>query len=246
MFDHALFDAGRSGSGTFQRRHGWMALAYIFEGILLGALALVPLINTEALPRILGGIMMPVPPPPAGTHATPGARVVRPRVWIDPLVIPPVIPNTVVQLRDEPVLPPSEALAVAGDVPGGIPDGLPGGILHGIGVGETPPPPPAASRSTPVKQIVVGGQVEAAKIIFQPTPEYPALAKMARIQGTVRLEAVISRDGRVEDLKVLSGHPLLVKAAVEAVSRWRYQPTLLNGEPVEVLTTIDVNFRLGE
>lgn len=246
MFDHALFDAGRSGSGTFQRRLGWMALAYVFEEILLGALALVPLVNTEALPKFLGGITTPVAPPPAGTRAAPGARAERPRVWIDPLVIPPVIPNTVVPLRDEPALPPSEALGVAREVPGGISDGLPGGILHGIGVGDTPPPPPVASRSTRVKQIVVGGQVEAAKIIFQPPPEYPALAIMTRIQGTVRLEAAISRDGRVEDLKVLSGPPLLVKAAVEAVSRWRYQPTLLNGEPVEVLTTIDVNFRLGE
>ena len=76
--------------------------------------------------------------------------------------------------------------------------------------------------------------------------EYPPLAKMARIQGTVRLEAIISKDGTIQDLKVIQGHPLLVKAALEAVQRWRYQPTLLNGEPVEVVTEIDVNYTLAE
>lgn len=88
--------------------------------------------------------------------------------------------------------------------------------------------------------------MEQAKWIFHPNPEYPPLAKMARIQGSVRLEAVISKDGTIQDLKVLGGHPLLVKSALDAVSRWRYQPTLLNGEPVEVVTEIDVNFTLSE
>jgi protein TonB len=83
-------------------------------------------------------------------------------------------------------------------------------------------------------------------LIFQPRFEYPALAKMARIQGVVRLEAVISRDGTIQSLKVISGHPLLIKAALDAVQRWRYQPTLLNGQPVEVATEIDVNFALAE
>ena len=90
----------------------------------------------------------------------------------------------------------------------------------------------------------MGGQVVAAKLLRKPEPVYPPLAKMARIQGVVRLEAIIAKGGTVKDLKVLSGHPLLVKAALDAVQRWRYQPTLLNGEPVEVLTTIDVFFRL--
>jgi protein TonB len=88
--------------------------------------------------------------------------------------------------------------------------------------------------------------VEAARPIFAPKPVYPPLAIIARIQGTVRLEAIINKDGTIQDLKVLSGHPLLVKAAIEAVARWRYQPTLLNGDPVEVLTEIDVNFCLPQ
>jgi protein TonB len=88
--------------------------------------------------------------------------------------------------------------------------------------------------------------VQAAKILRQVTPAYPPLAKQARISGEVRLEAVISRQGNVESLQVLSGHPLLVKAAIEAVSQWLYKPTLLNGETVEVLTQIEVHFKLGE
>jgi protein TonB len=88
--------------------------------------------------------------------------------------------------------------------------------------------------------------VEAARLIFGPKPAYPRLAIMARIQGAVRLEAIIGRDGRVEHLTVVEGHPLLVGAATDAVSRWRYQPTLLNGEPVEVETEIVVSFTLGE
>jgi periplasmic protein TonB len=106
------------------------------------------------------------------------------------------------------------------------------------------PPPPPPPKPKVVQRIRVGGQVELAKLIYKPEPEYPPLAKMARIQGTVRLEAIIAKDGTIQDLKVLSGHPLLVKAALDAVKRWRYQPTLLNGEPVEVVTEVDVNFTL--
>jgi protein TonB len=91
-----------------------------------------------------------------------------------------------------------------------------------------------------------GGDVSAAKLIYQPKPEYPQLARMARIEGAVELEAVIGKDGTIEELKVLKGHPLLVNAALEAVRQWRYQPTLLNGEPIEVVTEIKVNFKLAE
>jgi len=97
-----------------------------------------------------------------------------------------------------------------------------------------------------LSRIRVGGMIEQAKLIFQPSPEYPQLAKMARIQGTVRLEAVIAKDGTIEELKLVSGHPLLVKAAMDAVWHWRYQPTQMNGEAVEVITEVDVNFTLGQ
>ena len=120
-----------------------------------------------------------------------------------------------------------------------------GGVLGGIISSSAPPPPPPPKAVTP-KRIRLGGQVEQAKLMFQPKPEYPPLAKMARIQGTVKLEALISKDGTIQELKVISGHPLLVKAAVSAVQQWRYRPTLLSGEPVEVQTEIDVIFTLSE
>jgi protein TonB len=88
--------------------------------------------------------------------------------------------------------------------------------------------------------------VQQANLIRQPRPVYPPLAKAARVQGTVKFEAVIAKDGTIQNLKVISGPPLLVNAALEAVKQWQYKPTLLNGEPVEVITTIDVNFTLSQ
>jgi len=161
----------------------------------------------------------------------------------DLMKAPTVIPKTIAKVKPEPVV---QSAGVVGGVSGGMPGGSVGGVLGGIigGVSAGPPPPPPPKPKTP-QRIRVGGQVEAAKLIYKPTPQYPPLAKMARIQGTVRLEAVIAKDGTIQDLKVLSGHPLLVKAALDAVKQWRYQPTLLNGQPVEVVTEIDVNFTLA-
>jgi protein TonB len=172
-------------------------------------------------------------------------RIIRRITVEDIMKAPTVIPKTIARIKDEPE-PPQQAAGVVGGVPGGMPGGSAGGVIGGIigGVLSYAPPPPP--KPTTPKRIRVGGQVESAKLIFQPKPEYPPLAKMARIQGTVKLEAIISKDGNIQDLKVLQGHPLLVKSAIEAVSRWRYQPTLLNGDPVEVVTEIDVNFTLAE
>jgi protein TonB len=83
-------------------------------------------------------------------------------------------------------------------------------------------------------------------VIYQPKPEYPALAQESHVEGTVRLRAVIGTDGRIRNLKVVRGHPALVRAALPAIARWHYKPTVLAGEPVEVETEIDVSFRLHE
>ena len=114
-------------------------------------------------------------------------------------------------------------------------------------------PPPAAPEAKPIAKPAakatptrVGGDVQAAKLIHQVRPIYPPLAKQARIQGLVRLQAAIARDGSIQNLALTSGHPLLVPAALEAVKQWRYRPTTLNGETVEVLTVIDVNFTLQQ
>jgi protein TonB len=110
------------------------------------------------------------------------------------------------------------------------------------------PPPPKPKPEIPVvpKQIRVSTGVQAAKVIRQVKPAYPDLARKARVQGTVKLTAVIGRSGTVSNLQLISGHPLLVPAAVNAVSQWVYEPTLLSGEPVEVITQIDVNFTLSQ
>jgi protein TonB len=155
------------------------------------------------------------------------------------MVQPKVIPQQVAMIEEEP-LPPPVVGGVVGGVDSGLAGGAAGGMLGGIIAAPPPPPPPP-----PQERIRVGGQVQSARLLNQTRPVYPPLARQARIQGTVRLEAIINKEGFIEELSVVSGHPLLIQAALDAVSKWRYQPTLLNGVPVEVVTTIDVNFTLG-
>jgi periplasmic protein TonB len=95
-------------------------------------------------------------------------------------------------------------------------------------------------------KIRIGGNVQASRIVSQPKPVYPPEAKAARIQGTVQLTVEIAADGKVKDVSLISGPPELVRSAVEAVSQWVYRPTLLNGEAVEVITTVDVNYTLAQ
>ena len=130
-------------------------------------------------------------------------------------------------------------------------NGVPGGILQ---PGANVAPPPRPTEPVPVKHppdtaiarlIKVGGQVAAALLRHRVDPVYPPLARQARISGIVELQGIIAKDGRIRELKVLRGHPLLVKAALDAVSQWIYEPTRLNGEPVEVDAPITVNFRLN-
>jgi periplasmic protein TonB len=146
-------------------------------------------------------------------------------------------------IKEEEMPPDVSAVGVAGGVSGGVPGGQAGGVIGGIigGVPGTnvPPPPPTPQR------IRVGGSVQQARLINRVTPSYPPLARQARVQGTVRLQAIIAKDGTIQQLEVISGHPLLVQAALDAVRQWRYQPTLLNNEPVEVVTTVDVVFTLS-
>jgi protein TonB len=170
------------------------------------------------------------------------------------LLAPKAVPKEVATIKEEELPPPTSGVAgVVGGVPGGVAGGAPGGVLGGI-IGSVPtaapppPPPPAKKEEKPVtpQRIKVGGNVQQARLIRQPKPVYPALAKQARIQGIVKLSAVIAKDGTIQQLEVISGHPLLVPAALEAVKQWVYQPTTLNSEAVEVVTQIDVNFTLSQ
>jgi TonB family protein len=106
--------------------------------------------------------------------------------------------------------------------------------------------PSAAEKAAMPSRIVVGSNVQAASLESQITPVYPPLAKQARISGVVKLAVIIAKDGTISDIKVISGHPLLIPPALEAVKTWRYKPTLLNGVPVEVSTQVDVNFTLSD
>ncbi|MGB9459245.1 MAG: M56 family metallopeptidase [Bryobacteraceae bacterium] len=119
-------------------------------------------------------------------------------------------------------------------------------IHNGIAMMRISPDEPTSSGNgeTP-KRVDVGSNVQALRLISKVDPVYPPLAKQAKIQGTVELSAVIGKDGRVQDLRVIRGHPLLVQAALDAVKNWVYQPTLVNGEPVEVKTSIQINFALA-
>jgi protein TonB len=157
------------------------------------------------------------------------------------LVAPKVIPKEIKIIKEE-AEPDPGAMGMTGGVPGGVAGGSMGGVLGGVigGAGGAPPPP--RPNVTRIRQ---GGAVTAASLINKITPVYPPLARQTRVSGTVRLHAIISKEGTVQQLEVLSGHPLLVQAALDAVRQWRYRPTLLNGEPVEVDTTIDVIFSLN-
>jgi len=121
--------------------------------------------------------------------------------------------------------------------------GVSADTLLGNTAGPVPAFPPAADGS---KRITIGGNVQQSKLVSQPRPVYPPLAKQARIQGVVHLAALIGKEGNVLDLAVISGHPLLAASALDAVRQWVYKTTLLNGEPVEILTQIDVNYTLAD
>ena len=128
-----------------------------------------------------------------------------------------------------------------GGVPGGVPGGAMGGVLGGI-ISNAPAVVPKVA--TP-QRVRVSQGVSKVCWCSKVKPTYPPLARQAHIQGTVVLQAVISKDGSIENLHVISGHPMLVPAAMDAVKQWKYKPYFLNGEPVEVETTINVNFTLA-
>lgn len=227
-------------------------VSVILQVMIVGVLILIPLIYTQRLPAAMMTTLItappPPPPPPPPASAMQKMQVVKPIVRLmhnGELLAPRAIPKEVKMVKEEVAPPDVNSIGVEGGVPGGVAGGSTGGVIGGILGGMVPtaaPPPPPKQHTGPVK---VGGQVQEAMLISKPLPVYPPLARQARITGTVVLHAIISKDGRVEELTVISGHPLLVQAAKDAVQQWRYRPTLLNGEPVEVDTTIQVTFTMG-
>jgi protein TonB len=155
---------------------------------------------------------------------------------------PTAIPKKIAMIKEEEAPPPSAGVAgVVGGVPGGVPGGQMGGVLGGI-ISSTPVAVPKVA--TPQRVRVSQGVTEGL-LMKKVQPQYPPLARQARIQGAVVLQASIGKDGTVQNLRAISGHPMLTPSAIEAVKQWKYRPYFLNGEAVEVDTTITVNFTLA-
>jgi protein TonB len=212
----------------------------------LAVLILIPLIYTEALPKTLMSSILLAPPPPPPPPPPPAAvqvihKPVPHLMDAGKLTAPKVIPKDIKIIKED--ADPPDMGGMTGGVVGGVAGGSAGGVLGGVigGAGTAPPPPKIAPS-----RVRVGGAVQAAKIINRVTPTYPPLARQTRISGTVKLHAIIGKDGTVQSLQVIAGHPLLVQSALDAVKQWRYQPTLLNNDPVDVDTEIDVIFSLAQ
>jgi protein TonB len=231
------------------KKTGALAASLTVQTLFVGVLIALPLIYGDRLPdvRRLISLSLPLPPPPL----PPAPEVVatssshtsfaQARTYL-PTQVPKSSPNAAIDVVDA---PPSLVTGSA-DI----------GVIGGTGVAtlvsqiprETIPQAKPQIAETPkpaAKPTIVGGDVQAAKLLKKVIPVYPPLAKQARVSGTVQLIGVIARDGTIQQLQVSSGHPLLVKAALDAVRQWVYRPTLLNGQAVEVIAPIDVIFTLS-
>lgn len=233
MFEDSLVES----SGRLASRHPWTtAISFLCQSMVVSLLLLLSLLYTESLPRQRWvNILQAPPPPPAAAlpHSTATAQV-RSGMTTHALTVPPEIPLHVSTTPDR-ELSQRSGTGVVGDVPGGLPDGV-------IGILFEPVAPPPAKPF--VQKLRVSSGVAAGMLIHQVRPQYPAAAKLARVEGSVVLQAVIGKDGSIQNLRVISGHPLLTAAALEAVEQWRYKPYYLNGETLEVETQIVVNFVL--
>ena len=230
MFEDSLMESG----GKIRTNQKYTTtLSFIIEAVVVGFLILLPLLITEALPLHQLNSFLVAPPPPA---AAPVQKVIQHEVVNGELRTPSKIPKVIKMIKEEET-PPSTG--VAGGVVGGVPGGQAGGVLGGIINSSAPPPKVAAPQKLRVSEGVAAGN-----LLRKIEPQYPQMAKIAHIQGDVILAATISKGGTIENLHQVSGHPILVQAAMEAVKQWRYKPYLLNGEPVEVETTIKVTFRM--
>jgi periplasmic protein TonB len=252
MFDNLI----ESTPNCEKRSKSSLLISLMVHGLLLAAIVVIPLIYYDALPqqRFIVFLAAPTPPPPPVPPSqsalvpaplrTSAPQVVR----LDPGVFaePQQVPNN--------ISPPDDGLPIfspLAGIPGGEPGGVPGGEVAfvpggttGIIPGGRPvavPPPPPAQKKEPLK---VGGGVQAAKLIHRIEPEYPELARRARVYGVVLLKVTVDEVGIVTDVEPVRGHPLLVPAAVDAVRQWRYSPTILNHEPMPVTATVTVNFVL--
>jgi protein TonB len=240
MFEDSLIESG----GRLKTRRGkTTTLAVIFQVGIIVVMVLIPLLFTEALPKTQLMTFLVAPPPPPPPPPPPAAVKIVKTIQTDivngQLRTPTKIPKKVEIVKEEESPPPMNA-GVVGGVPGGVPGGSMGGVMGSI-IGGTP----VAVPKVAVQRVRVSQGVTQGMVIHKVQPTYPPLARTARVQGAVQLAAEIGKDGTVQNLHVLSGHPLLTQAALDAVKQWRYKPYILNGEPVIVDTQITVNFTLS-
>lgn len=244
MFEQSLVLAGPASRWP-------MVSSLMLQATGVCVLLAVPLIWVDQLPHF-----QPLPPEvfaprslkPMPVFASGVIRAMTPRLLTPrPFTAPPRIENLVSVKRD--LVDPVDFPGVG---PVGPPQttGFPGESPFSPDLGKAPPPQPKAkpaevAKAAPPTSLRVQSDVQASKLIHQVKPPYPPMALQTRTQGVVRMQAIIARDGSIQQLKVIMGHPLLVQAAVDAVKQWRYSPTTLSGQPVEVVTQIDVNFVLG-
>jgi protein TonB len=249
LFASSLLDYAGSEK---RRRSGATVISFVFQCVLIGVALIIPLMYTEALPsaQLLTFLVAPPPPPPPPPPAAAIVKIVK-QIQTDllnsgRLRTPTRIPQKVEMIKEEEAPPPNlNTAGVVGGVPGGVPGGQLGGVIGGIisstsNISAVPKLVPVVPKRVRISQGVTQGL-----LVHRVEPTYPQIARTARIAGSVVLTAIISKDGQIEGLTLVSGHPMLAPAAIDAVKQWRYRPYLLNGEPVEVETTITVMFQLS-
>jgi periplasmic protein TonB len=242
MFEDSLIE---SGNKLKTKRLSTTIISFTLQVLLICILILIPLIYTDALPKTQLMTFLVAPPPPPPPPPPPAAAVVKVVKMQSEMIngqlrTPTKIPSKVQMIKEEEAPPDLGAGGVPGGVPGGIPGGAAGGVIGGI-VNSTA----AIPKQVVPQRVRVSSGVSTGLLIKKVTPNYPQLAKQARIQGSVVLQAEISKEGTIQNLQLISGHPMLAPAAIEAVKQWRYKPYLLNGEPVAVETQVVVNFSLS-
>jgi periplasmic protein TonB len=255
-----MFETAVLSYGPASKRVWATCMGMTGQMLLVGTAILVPLLFPTALPKpqMFGiGLIAPAPPPPPPGPGLMAARkpALRPFLVQDgKLYEPAKVPEHVTMIDEErPTAAPGFGVIGGTGSPNGVPGGT--GLVDSI-IGQAahmayvPPviqrlaPAPAAAPAV-IPRVRAGGVVKEAIPIRRVEPTYPDMARRMRVSGTVRLEGVIGIDGRITELKVLEGNPLLIQAAVVAVRQWLYRPTTLNGDPVEVVAPIEVIFRLN-
>jgi periplasmic protein TonB len=240
MFQDSLIESGEK---LKTKRGMTTMLSFSFQAAFVAVLILIPLLYTEALPKLRSTISVAPPPPPAPPRSTAAVKVIK-IVQTDivqgKLRAPAVIPKQVKMIAEEEAPPAIAGNGVVDSVQSGRTDGQ-GGVISSI----VSSAPMADLKIVTPRLVRVSQGVTAGLLTRKVQPTYPPLARQARIQGVVVLQAEISKDGAIQNLFLISGHPMLVPAAIEAVKQWRYRPYILNGEPVAVETQITVNFTLS-